>query len=453
MHPDDGLAREGRSPGDGGAEPFAAPFPESAAGLVKGVAGGPPGPQPEAGAEAEAEDARPSWWIYQGTGRPLTGASLGELLPPPPPWRRFQGTPVLPPPPSDDEEIERRLGRFAQLTTTSRQARREADMVNAALHLRRPLLVTGRPGTGKSALAYRISRELRLGRVLRWHITSRTTLRAGLYEYDAIGRVQDSAALRAREPEAGPPQSAGLTPNGRTVNGGSGPPAGYTAPGAGDPLPGIGDYVQLGPLGTALLAHEAPRILLIDELDKSDQDLANDLLSVFEEGQFAVPELVRVRRREPRVTVMTDDPHGSADVVGGVVHCRAFPIVVITSNGEREFPPAFLRRCLRLRMPDPDRSQLVDMVAAHLTRSAVSGPGTEDLITRFLQRSRERGGLAVDQLLNSVFLATSGRLTEGPEEYGPGGDGTVGDRQEALQELVEALWHRLDGAEEEAGPG
>ncbi|MFF8431725.1 AAA family ATPase [Streptomyces sp. NPDC016566] len=249
-------------------------------------------------------------------------------------------------------------------------------MANAALLLRRPLLVTGRPGTGKSSLAYRISRELKLGRVLRWHITSRTTLRSGLYEYDAIGRIQDSPAE--------------------------------------EQLPEIGGYLQLGPLATALLPYELPRVLLIDELDKSDQDLANDLLSVFEEGQFPIAELVRARRLHQRVTVMTDDPGRSAEIVDGVVKCRPFPLMVITSNGEREFPPAFLRHCLRQRKPEPDRPQLTDMVMAHLREAANGATGTDradGLTDRFVHNSRERGGLAVDPLLNAVFLATSGRST------------------------------------------
>ncbi|MFG3025896.1 AAA family ATPase [Streptomyces sp. NPDC048254] len=244
-------------------------------------------------------------------------------------------------------EIERRLGRMSASSTGSEQLRREVDLVNAALVLRRPLLVTGRPGTGKSPLAYRISRELRLGRVLRWHITSRTTLRGGLYEYDAIGRVQDSAALHTLHRSDG--AAAGAEPQAADE----------------ERLPGIGDYLQLGPLGTALLPHELPRVLLVDELDKSDQDLANDLLSVFEEGQFPITELARARRLHPKVTVMTDDPGRSAEIVDGIVKCRAFPVVVITSNGEREFPPAFLRRCLRLRMPDPDRPQLVTWSPGH----------------------------------------------------------------------------------------
>lgn len=375
--------------------------------------------QAAAGASSAERLTPAEWWIYRGTGQLMPGTELRELLPAPPPWRTFSGGPALPPPPPDDEEIERRLGRYASPFMTSQQLRHEIDMVNAALLLRRPLLVTGRPGTGKSSLAYRISRELRLGRVLRWHITSRTTLRSGLYGYDAIGRVQDSAATRGAY--AAFPAHGSSTGSAKEDE----PPERAEA------LPGIGDYLQLGPLGTALLPYDSPRVLLIDELDKSDQDLANDLLSVFEEGQFPVPELVRVRRRQPRVSVLTDDPGGSADIVDGVVKCRSFPVVVITSNGEREFPPAFLRRCLRLRMPDPDETQLVGMVMAHLAENAAEAARDGDLIDRFLQRSQERGGLAVDQLLNSVFLATSGRLRI---------DGG------ALEELVDALWHRLDGA-------
>ncbi|MEU9874943.1 AAA family ATPase [Streptomyces phaeochromogenes] len=363
------------------------------------------------------------WWIYCATGRPLYDVPLNELLPPPPPWRRFSGAPVVAPPPSDDEETERRLGRSTAPTATPDELRRELDMVNAALYLRRPLLVTGKPGTGKSSLAYRISKELRLGRVLRWHITSRTTLRSGLYEYDAIGRVQDSAALRTLH----------HNPADATARQGEGPESQEAT------LPGIGEYLQLGPLGTALLPYAGPRVLLIDELDKSDQDLANDLLSVFEEGQFPITELVRARSRHPRVKVLTDDPRGTAEIVDGVVTCRAFPIVVITSNGEREFPPAFLRRCLRLEMPDPGRSQLVDMVMAHLGEGAVPSSVNDDLISRFLERSRDRGGLAMDQLLNAAFLAASGRFPQADEG--------------ALQELVDALWHRLDGAGAESRSG
>ncbi|WUR84455.1 AAA family ATPase [Streptomyces phaeochromogenes] len=349
----------------------------------------------------------PRWWIYRGNGEPLQG-SLTDLLPPPPPWRTFGGGPVLPPPPPDEAETVRRLGMHRHSTrAVPALAFSEADLVNAALLLRRPLLVTGRPGTGKSSLAYQVSRELRLGRVLRWHITSRTTLQRGLYEYDAIGRVQDTAALRAA--------------------------AGDEHMEAQDSPLGVGNYVQLGPLGTALLPYAEPRVLLIDELDKSDLDLANDLLSVFEEGSFAIPELLRSRRRHPTVRVLTDDPEGEAEIIGGRVNCRAFPLVIMTSNSEREFPPAFLRRCLLYQMPDPGEDDLAEMLAAHFGEETARQWGG-DLIARFLERSRERGGLAIDQLLNSLYLATSHR---------------TGGQDGSLLELADTVWHRLDGT----GPG
>jgi MoxR-like ATPase len=303
------------------------------------------------------------WWIYRGTGLPPSDIDLADRLPDPPHWRRFDGSPVQPVPPAEGTDTERRLG--ARRRFAAPPDEHEVDMVNAALLLRRPLLVTGAPGTGKSTLAYQVARELQLGRVLHWKITSRTTLNTGLYGYDAIGRAQAAAAR--------------------------------------DTTSGIGDFVRLGPLGTALLAFELPRVLLIDELDKSDIDLPNDLLHVFEEGEFEIPELVRLREREREVTVFTDDPARPALVVDGRVRCKAFPFVVITSNKEREFPPAFLRRCLRLEIAPLREDQLAAIVAAHFGDAETHG----DLIRSFLEQGRDTG-LAADQLLNAVYLTMSG---------------------------------------------
>jgi MoxR-like ATPase len=336
--------------------------------------------------------SRPSgrpWWVYRGTGRPLTDVHLADVLPEPPPWRAFDGGPAVDPPPPDGVEVRRRLGDATQLP--AHRDDHETDMINAALLLRRPLLVTGRPGIGKSTLAYRVARELGLGRVLHWPITSRSTLRSGLYDYDAIGRVQAAAA--------------------------------HSGEAAGTPLPGVGEFVRLGPLGTALLPYDLPRVLLIDELDKSDVDLPNDLLHVFENGEFLIDELVRARSRESRVVVHTDDPDRVVPIVDGRVRCRAFPFVVITSNDEREFPAAFQRRCLRLNLSAPDERQLAAMVAAHF------GEATDDrreMITTFLDRSRA-GGLAADQLLNAVYLATSGAART----------------QAGWDRLLDALWQAL----------
>jgi MoxR-like ATPase len=138
--------------------------------------------------------------------------------------------------------------------------------------LRRPLLVTGPPGSGKSSLAYAVARELRLGPVLRWNITSRATLHDGLYQYDPLSRLYAAGRAAAREV---PPD---------------------------DELPtdgGLQDHLRLGPLGTALLPYGRPRALLIDEIDKCDLDLPNDLLNILEEGQYEIPELVRAARHTP----------------------------------------------------------------------------------------------------------------------------------------------------------
>ncbi|MEU2862009.1 AAA family ATPase [Streptomyces mirabilis] len=250
--------------------------------------------------------------------------------------------------------------------------RTEADVVSAALHLRRPLLVTGHPGTGKSSLAHAIAHELSLGPVLQWPVNSRSVLKDALYGYDAIGRLRETHLRQER----------------------------------GDPEPDIGTYVRLGPLGTALVPRDRPRLLLVDELDKGDVDLPNDLLTVFEEGEFEIPELSRLPEAQSEVPVLT---HGSGGervtVTRGVVRCREFPVVVITSNGERDFPPAFMRRCVRLDLPDPDEARLRDIVAAHLGEDALSD--VDDLLHAFLNR-RAPGELATDQLLNAVFLRKGG---------------------------------------------
>ncbi|MEU8880683.1 AAA family ATPase [Streptomyces hydrogenans] len=355
-----------------------------------------------------------SWWIYRGTGQPLADIGLGDVLPKPPGWRTFDGGPVLPPVPAASAETDRRLGRAGR--ATPRQDAHDIDLVNTALLLRRPLLVTGRPGIGKSTLAYLVARELGLGRVLHWGITSRSTLRSGLYEYDAIGRAQASLG-HLRPPGVPAPTPSPEAPTADTA--GPGEPPG---PGA-----RIGDFVRLGPLGTALLPYELPRVLLIDELDKSDIDLPNDLLHVLDNGTYAIPELVRARRQEPVSHVHTDDPEGTVPVVDGQVRCRAFPFIVITSNGERQFPPAFLRRCVRLDVSPPREDQLAAMVTAHFQDQT----GRHDALVReFVERSRDHGGLAADQLLNAVYLRSAG----------------VRGDDKAWEELLDALWRRLSGA-------
>jgi MoxR-like ATPase len=302
------------------------------------------------------------WLAYTGEGMP--DGEVSRRLPDPPPWREFLRADA-------PGRTPRERGHTYQVDPA------EAEVVNAALYLRRPLLVTGEPGTGKSSLAYSVAAELGLGDVLRWPIGSKTTLREGLYHYDAIGRLQE-ANLREIEARADHSSAAKVE---------------------------IGYYIRLGPLGTALLPANRPRVLLVDEFDKSDIDLPNDLLDVFEEGEYEIPELARLPSEYGPVTVMTADEGGHAQIERGRVRCGSFPMVIITSNGEREFPAAFLRRCLRLKLEPASPEKLARIVDAHL------GPGVreryEEVITEFLNR-RNHGELATDQLLNAIFLRFSG---------------------------------------------
>ncbi len=295
-----------------------------------------------------------SWKIFKGTPEhPHDGI---KELPDAPSWRKF-------------EKEER--------GSTYKAREQEIELVNAALYLRRPLLVTGKPGTGKTSLAYAVAKELNLGEVLRWNITTRSTLQQGLYSYDAIGRLQDAKANDK------------------------------------DNLAEIGKYIQLGSLGTALFgsAKQKPRVLLIDEMDKSDIDLPNDLLNIFEEGEFDIPELARIASADNKddknnldnIPVKTYD-NQTATIIKGKVKCQEFPFVILTSNGEREFPPAFLRRCLRLDLPQPNRQELEKIVKAHLGNDIIGQ--AEKLIEKFLNR-RDQGDLATDQLLNAIYMLTN----------------------------------------------
>ncbi|MFF2539703.1 AAA family ATPase [Streptomyces cyaneofuscatus] len=352
-----------------------------------------PGPltPPEAGEESAAPD--PDWWLYRCAPEPHDGI---ERLPPAPPWRSFSTTSApgelpAPPPMAEERDGRRQLGRHLRAITYQAD-REEIHLVNMALMLRRPLLVTGRPGVGKSTLAYSIARELRLGPVLRWPVTSRSTVQDGQYRYDAIGRLQEvNLWERIAEKSA----------------------TGTGAPVTVEP-PDIGRYLRLGALGTALLPWRTPRVLLIDEIDKSDVDFPNDLLHVFEEGEFTIPELTRLSR--PTARVMTADDDGSVELRRGQVRCHEFPVVIMTSNGEREFPPAFLRRCIRLEIRQPDRDKLARLVAAHLPPHEGPSPTVrEQLISEFLRKQDDEGAeLANDQLLNAVRVAQ--RIWNDPED-------------------------------------
>lgn len=292
------------------------------------------------------------WKVYRGDGK--HHARSLDKLPEAPPWRQFEN-------------------RDTQRAQTFQPPDDVVEAVNAALYLRRPLLVTGDPGTGKSSLAYSVAHELGLGKVLAWHINSRSTLKEGLYQYDAVARMRDATADR----ESGPAGEKDVS------------------------IESLGRYITLGALGTAF-ASDGSRVVLIDEIDKSDIDLPNDLLHVLEDGEFEIPELLRIQKQHSDVDV--DGQDGTqVRIRMGRVPCKAFPFIVITNNGERDLPPAFLRRCLRLSIKNPDEGELSEIVAAHL--GPADAKRFEELIGDFhTRREQGRSMLSTDQLLNAVYL-------------------------------------------------
>ncbi len=174
--------------------------------------------------------------------------------------------------------------------------------VNAAVTLQRPLLVKGEPGTGKTVLAHEVAKALGLD-LVEWHVKSTTKAQQGLYEYDAVSRLRDGQL--------------------------------------GDPrVQDIGNYIVPGKLWEAFEADQ-PSVVLIDEIDKADIEFPNDLLLELDRMQFFVYETRRTIAAKHR------------------------PVVIITSNNEKELPDAFLRRCFFHYIRFPDRETMERIVQSH----------------------------------------------------------------------------------------
>ena len=175
--------------------------------------------------------------------------------------------------------------------------------VNVAVALARPLLVRGEPGTGKTLLAENLATALQLP-LIRWHVKSTTKAKDGLYVYDTVARLHDSRF-------------------GDSVN-----------------VRDIARYIKLGPLGEALSAPSRV-VLLIDEIDKADLEFPNDLLHELDVMRFRIDE------------------------TGKEIAAAERPIVVITSNNEKELPDAFLRRCVFHYIQFPNRELMSEIVRVH----------------------------------------------------------------------------------------
>ena len=238
------------------------------------------------------------------------------------------------------------------------------DAVNLAIYLKRPLLLRGEPGCGKTKLAIAVAYEL--GRPFEaWYVKSTSRAKDGLYTYDTVGRLRD-AQLAA---------SGSLTPEEKQR---------FDNPTS---------YVRLGPLGRAF-KNEKRTVVLIDEIDKADIDFPNDLLLELDEQVIKIEEVI-VGDKEMEISA------------------KAAPIVFITSNDEKDLPDAFLRRCLFHYVKFPKDEQIVQIVKARFPE--IADELTKESVSRFLQLRKlmqEETGRYAKNVSTSELLDWIGALKQ-----------------------------------------
>ncbi|MDQ2068613.1 AAA family ATPase [Natronospira bacteriovora] len=241
--------------------------------------------------------------------------------------------------------------------------------VNAAMTLERPLLVKGEPGTGKTMLAEEIAAGMGMP-LIQWHIKSTTRAQQGLYEYDAVSRLRDSQL-------------------------------------GDDRVHDVANYIRPGKLWEAF-SSEQRSVLLIDEIDKADIEFPNDLLVELDRMEFHVYE------------------------TGETIRARHRPVVIITSNNEKELPDAFLRRCFFHYIEFPDADTLKAIIDVHFPN--IESKLVSDALRMFFQ-VREVPGLkkppSTSELLDWLKLLVSDQLAASALK--------AGDIREALPPLYGAL--------------